>query len=218
MALELYESEKSNSDYIDKHSSTNLKHSSLIIIELSPEEYERALKRSTTLYMGNLSFFTQDYQVLSLFSKCGEIKSLIMGINKKRKVPCGFCFMEYRNRESACLAYEYLNNTLLDGRMVRLDWDIGFSEGRQFGRGRTGAQVRDELSEKQDKERSIPHAHGASGGGGTYGGRGGYRGRNMRRGGSYRRGGNTSSRYSYSRNEHHHTHDSYSSRSNYGKQ
>ena len=38
----------------------------------------------------------------------------------------------------------YINGTRLDDRIVRTDWDWGFVEGRQFGRGKSGGQVRDE--------------------------------------------------------------------------
>ncbi len=36
----------------------------------------------------------------------------------------------------------YLNGTVLDERTVRVDHDWGFVEGRQWGRGRSGGQVR----------------------------------------------------------------------------
>jgi hypothetical protein len=35
----------------------------------------------------------------------------------------------------------YINGTRLDDRIIRTDWDAGFSEGRQYGRGKTGGQV-----------------------------------------------------------------------------
>lgn len=37
-----------------------------------------------------------------------------------------------------------MNGTKLDDRVIRCDWDIGFREGRQYGRGKSGGQVRDE--------------------------------------------------------------------------
>ena len=37
-----------------------------------------------------------------------------------------------------------MNGTRLDDRIIRTDWDAGFVEGRQYGRGKTGGQVRDE--------------------------------------------------------------------------
>lgn len=37
--------------------------------------------------------------------------------------------------------FRYVNGTRLDDRIVRTDWDAGFIEGRQYGRGKTGGQV-----------------------------------------------------------------------------
>ena len=36
----------------------------------------------------------------------------------------------------------YINGTRLDDRIIRTDWDAGFVEGRQYGRGKSGGQVR----------------------------------------------------------------------------
>ena len=58
------------------------------------EEYWRAVGDSTTLYVGNLSFFTTEEQLYELFSKCGDIKRIIMGLDAVQKTPCGFCFVE----------------------------------------------------------------------------------------------------------------------------
>jgi nuclear cap-binding protein subunit 2 len=52
------------------------------------------LKISTTLYIGNLSFYTSESQIYELFSTCGEVSKIIMGLNKNTKTPCGFCFVE----------------------------------------------------------------------------------------------------------------------------
>lgn len=37
--------------------------------------------------------------------------------------------------------------------MIRVDWDAGFIEGRQYGRGKTGGQVRDEYRTDYDAGR-----------------------------------------------------------------
>ncbi|RWW22210.1 hypothetical protein GW17_00013604 [Ensete ventricosum] len=57
------------------------------------EEYERALQNSTTVYIGNMSFYTTEEQVYELFFMAGEIKKIIMGLDKNTKTPCGFCFV-----------------------------------------------------------------------------------------------------------------------------
>ena len=45
---------------------------------------------------------------------------------------------------------KYTNGTKLDERVIRCDLDPGFKEGRQFGRGKSGGQVRDEYRTEYD--------------------------------------------------------------------
>ena len=72
----------------------------------------------------------------------GDVKLVVMGLDRFRKTPCGFCFVEYFTREHAMNAQNFVNGTKLDSRIIRTDWDMGFIEGRQYGRGKTGGQVR----------------------------------------------------------------------------
>lgn len=104
-------------------------------------EQEKLLKTTHTLYVGNLSFYTTEEQVLclsgqyflsslqlidefivmfttatslrcfffslicclfltwiqvhELFSKSGDVKRIIIGLDKVKKTACGFCFVEY---------------------------------------------------------------------------------------------------------------------------
>jgi RNA recognition motif-containing protein len=65
-----------------------------------------------------------------------------MGLDKHRMTPCGFAFVVYYTRDDAEDAVKYISGTVLDDRPVRADFDWGFKEGRQFGRGRSGGQAR----------------------------------------------------------------------------
>jgi nuclear cap-binding protein subunit 2 len=94
-----------------------------------------------------------------LFRRSGDIRRVIMGIDRFQKTPCGFCFVEYvfdscaflriekvyqiryYTRADAEDALRYVNGTRLDDRVIRCDWDAGFKEGRQYGRGKHGGQV-----------------------------------------------------------------------------
>uniref|UniRef100_A0A2P2MTY0 Nuclear cap-binding protein subunit 2 n=1 Tax=Rhizophora mucronata TaxID=61149 RepID=A0A2P2MTY0_RHIMU len=117
------------------------------------EDFEQALQMSTTLYVGNMSFYTTEEQVYELFSRAGEIKKIIMGLDKNSKTPCGFCFVLYYSREDTEDAVKYVSGTILDDRPIRVDFDWGFQEGRQWGRGRSGGQVRDEYRTDYDPGR-----------------------------------------------------------------
>ncbi|POI26798.1 hypothetical protein CIB84_009451 [Bambusicola thoracicus] len=138
-------------------------------------DQERLLRKSCTLYVGNLSFYTTEEQIHELFGKSGDIKKIIMGLDKVKKTACGFCFVEYPSagrvpalglggksvlsapgyyaRGDAENAMRYINGTRLDDRIIRTDWDAGFKEGRQYGRGRSGGQVRDEYRQDYDAGR-----------------------------------------------------------------
>uniref|UniRef100_A0ACD5Z251 Uncharacterized protein n=1 Tax=Avena sativa TaxID=4498 RepID=A0ACD5Z251_AVESA len=105
------------------------------------EEFEAALLASLTVYVGNMSFYSTEEQAYELFSRAGEIKKIIMGLDKNTKTPCGFCFVLYYSREDAEDAVKYISGTMLDDRPIRVDFDWGFEEGRQWGRGRSGGQL-----------------------------------------------------------------------------
>lgn len=90
---------------------------------------------------------------VQVFSKTGDIKRIIMGLDKQKMTPCGFCFVVYYTRKDAEDCVKYINGTVLDDRPIRIDFDWGFVEGRQFGRGRSGGQVRDEYRMDYDAGR-----------------------------------------------------------------
>ncbi|PHH76925.1 hypothetical protein CDD80_1099 [Ophiocordyceps camponoti-rufipedis] len=119
----------------------------------NPEPTPDPLANATTLYVGNLSFYTTEEQVYELFSKCGDIKRLVMGLDRFQKTPCGFCFVEYYTHQDALDCMKYIGGTKLDERIIRTDLDPGFEEGRQYGRGKSGGQVRDEYREDYDEGR-----------------------------------------------------------------
>lgn len=56
-----------------------------------------------------------------------------MGLDRHRLTPCGFCFVLFYTREDTVLSVKYLNGTVIDGRIIRVDIDWGFEEGRQYG-------------------------------------------------------------------------------------
>ena len=57
------------------------------------------------------------------------------------RTPCGFCFVEYYTHAEALASMRYVSGTKLDERVIRCDLDLGYKEGRQFGRGKSGGQV-----------------------------------------------------------------------------
>lgn len=61
--------------------------------------------------------------------------------------------MEYYTHAEALASMKYVSGTKLDERIIRCDLDLGYKEGRQFGRGKSGGQVRDEHRQDYDPGR-----------------------------------------------------------------
>ena len=76
-----------------------------------------------------------------------------MGLDRFQKTPCGFCFVEYYTHSDALDCLKYIGGTKLDERIIRTDLDEGFIDGRQYGRGKSGGQVRDEYRDEFDPGR-----------------------------------------------------------------
>ena len=83
------------------------------------------------LQVGDVSSYSND--CANQFTRCGEIKRLVMGLDRFQKTPCGFCFVEYYNHQDALDCMKYIGGTKLDERIIRTDLDEGFAEGRQYG-------------------------------------------------------------------------------------
>lgn len=165
------------------------------------ENLEKSLHLKT-VYVGNLSHFSTEEQIHELFLKCGSIDRIIMGLDRNKLTPCGFCFVVYKTEEGSLNAMKFLKATFLDGQSLSIDLDPGFREGRQFGRGIFGGQAAQEAADSEGyKGEGRGGFRGGRGGRGNFRGgrgrgafRGGFRGRGGPRGG-FRggRGGNGSS-------------------------
>lgn len=76
-----------------------------------------------------------------------------MGLDRNTKTPCGFAFVEFYTHAEAVDCMRYVSGTKVDERVIRCDLDPGYKEGRQYGRGRSGGQVRDEYRQEYDAGR-----------------------------------------------------------------
>jgi nuclear cap-binding protein subunit 2 len=114
----------------------------------SPESQMQALTKSSSLYVGNLSFTCRTIHVRTHFEQLGPVKDVIMGLDRNKKTPCGFCFVEYYDRRIALQAVSLLTGTKLDGNIIRVELDAGYQKGREYGRGMSGGQVRDDRRDR----------------------------------------------------------------------
>ncbi|ETB56607.1 hypothetical protein YYC_05446 [Plasmodium yoelii 17X] len=119
------------------------------------EDWLNKIQYSKTVYIGNLSIYTTEQQIYEHMNKAGEVENIIMGLHRTEKSPCGFCFVVYKKKEGATQSVNFLNNSILDGRIIRVDEDLGIIGKRKYGRGKTGVQKRDERNKHFDEDRPI---------------------------------------------------------------
>ncbi|AFN82685.1 putative RNA-binding protein [Encephalitozoon romaleae SJ-2008] len=106
------------------------------------EEYVEAKKNSSTVFISNIPISVREERIWELFLLCGEVKRVIMGLNRNTLRFCGFCFVEFYTVHSADMAVKYINGFRLDQSPLSIDKDYGFVDGRQYGRGVFGGRVK----------------------------------------------------------------------------
>ena len=121
-----------------------------------------------TVFVGNLGFKTQEWNIKQFFGSCGEISQvrIAMGDDGRAK---GFAHVQFASPDAAKSAMD-LNGQELDGRAVRLDLSTSGRGGAGGGRGGFGGRGGD--------RGGFGGRGGFRGGdrGGFRGGRGGFRG------------------------------------------
>lgn len=88
------------------------------------------------LYVGNLTYSVKEDQIRELFSKYGEVVSVKI-IEQK-----GFGFVEMATKEEAEAAMEGLNQTVFEGRTMRIDEARPMQPRREYDRGSGGGYNR----------------------------------------------------------------------------
>ena len=122
---------------------------------LTEEEYKERLLNTCTVYVGashHGGLMCRESQIYHFFEKCGRIFKVVQSKHKKEKKNCGFYFVVFQIPEGARNAVSYLNRSRLDRRVLKVDLDVGFSDGREFGRGDLGGQKRDDFNEDGTKK------------------------------------------------------------------
>ena len=101
---------------------------------------------SSILYFTDtLMFYSFSLLVLSMkFYFCIYNKLYVINALDLKRYFVDFNIRYYQRADGEnCM--RYVNGTRLDDRIVRTDWDAGFIEGRQYGRGKSGGQVCNQL-------------------------------------------------------------------------
>ncbi|KAF9170855.1 hypothetical protein BGX20_008422 [Mortierella sp. AD010] len=97
----------------------------LDVQELLTEEDRLASK---TLYVGNIPYSFREPEVEDMFKKFGTIVKITVVLDQFTGRNKGFAFVEYEDRKDAEEAMEKYNGFDVEGRRLKLDWDIGLNK------------------------------------------------------------------------------------------
>ena len=75
----------------------------------------------TTVFVGNISYDTNEDQLKDVFSQVGNVISFRLMYDPETGRPKGYGFCEYEDKETAMSARRNLNGTPLNGRPLRVD-------------------------------------------------------------------------------------------------
>ncbi|CDH50737.1 hypothetical protein RO3G_16588 [Lichtheimia corymbifera JMRC:FSU:9682] len=105
----------------------------------------RDREESTTLFVGNLPYDYMEREVASMFERYGKVNKVTVPVDSATQRNKGFAFVEFDQRREAEDAFERLDKFSVEGRRLKLDWDIGLKKKDEY-RGRRF----------QDRERLPP--------------------------------------------------------------
>ncbi|EEQ82228.1 hypothetical protein NCER_101089 [Vairimorpha ceranae BRL01] len=113
------------------------------------EEYLELINNSTTVYINNIDHSVDETRIWELAMLFGEVKRVIMGINRNFLTFCGFCFVEFYRKEDAEKCKLWADKLRFEKKSLSVDKDYGFREGRQYGRGVFGGRMKDDNAKKR---------------------------------------------------------------------
>jgi len=116
-------------NYGNRHYSPSRRRRNIIV----GSESER--RNSSTLFVGNLPYHFHEREVRELFERYGHVKEITIGINKRTGQSKGYAFVMFLDRRDAETAFEKLDGINIEGRSLRLDWDIGYEKKQTYSRG-----------------------------------------------------------------------------------
>ena len=88
------------------------------------------------VFVGNLSFKTNEDEVRELFASCGEIVDCVIPLGREDKRPRGFAFVTFETSESAEKAIKDLNGQEFGGRALK----VNKAESKSIGGGDRGGR------------------------------------------------------------------------------
>ena len=85
------------------------------------------------LYVGNITYNTDENTLRELFSQCGEVKEVKVITDRDTGRSKGFAFVEMENKEAGEKAISELNEKEVDGRALKVNEARPMEKRRSYG-------------------------------------------------------------------------------------
>ena len=83
--------------------------------------------RTCSIFVGNIPYSFEERDVVNLFERFGRLRQVSVPMDRYTRRNRGFAFVEFEQRPDAEDAFNKYNGYDMEGRKLRLDWDIGRS-------------------------------------------------------------------------------------------
>ena len=103
----------------------------------------------TKLFISNLDFDVSTEQLAEMFTEIGPCANVVIAKDRETKRSKGFAFIEMESEEDAKQAIEKLNNSVVNGRPMKVSYDRGKA-------GDTNAPAADRGAAGQRKHEYLP--------------------------------------------------------------
>ena len=87
------------------------------IDKCTPEE-------STTIWLGNLPYDFVEQDIWEMFGSFGKVEKVTVPMDRRTGKNKGFAFIQFNEKREAQVAYEHFKGTTVEGRPVKIDWDL----------------------------------------------------------------------------------------------
>ena len=108
--------------------------------KLSFSETAAAIRKSTTVYLQNIPTSYSDNSLYALLSPFGPLETVVMGRNRFDGTGAGFAFAQFRHKSDAVDAVHCLKKQWICGQKLDIEFDVGYEEGREVGKGLHGGR------------------------------------------------------------------------------
>jgi len=75
-----------------------------------------------------LPYHFREREAAEVFERYGRLRNISVGVNRRTGQSKGYAFVEFEDRRDAEEAFDRLQGYTIEGRKLRLDWDVGLEK------------------------------------------------------------------------------------------